>query len=32
MALTAQQKEMILKFLSSTAQKNNLVKEATEKK
>jgi len=32
MALTAQQKELILKLLTSTAQKNNLVKEVTEKK
>jgi hypothetical protein len=32
MALTAQQKVLILKFLASTAQRNNLVKEVTEKK
>lgn len=29
--LTQQQKEQILKFLASTAQKNNLVKEITKK-
>jgi hypothetical protein len=32
MSLTPQQKELILKFLTSNAQKNNLVKEVTEKK
>jgi hypothetical protein len=32
MALTAQQRELILKFLASSAQQNNLVKEVTEKK
>jgi len=32
MALTAQQKELILKLLSSTAQKSDLVTEVTEKK
>lgn len=31
MALTPQQKEMILKFLASSAKQNNLVKEVTEK-
>jgi hypothetical protein len=31
MALTQQQKEMILKFLTSSAQKSNLVKEVTKK-
>lgn len=32
MVLTAQQKERILKFLASSTQQNNLVKEVTEKK
>lgn len=32
MALTAQQKELILKFLASTAQKNDLVREVSEEK
>ncbi|HUS99422.1 MAG TPA: hypothetical protein VMY59_03790 [Candidatus Thermoplasmatota archaeon] len=31
MALNQQQKEMILKFLATSAQKNNLVKEVTKK-
>jgi hypothetical protein len=31
MALTEQQKQMILKFLKSSAQQNNLVTEVTEK-
>jgi hypothetical protein len=31
MALTQQQKEQILKFLASSAQKNKLVKEVTKK-
>jgi hypothetical protein len=31
MALTQQQKELILKFLASSAQKSSLVKEATKK-
>jgi len=30
--LTQQQKDMILKFLTSSAKQNNLVKEVTEKK
>jgi hypothetical protein len=31
MALTQQQKELILKYLASSAQKSNLVKEGTKK-
>jgi len=31
MALTQQQKEQILKYLASSAQKSNLVKEVTKK-
>lgn len=31
MSLTEQQKEMILKFLASTANQNNLVKEVIKK-
>ena len=31
MPLTQQQKELILKFLKSSTEKNNLVKEVTEK-
>lgn len=31
MALNQQQKELILKFLASSAQKNSLVKEVTKK-
>jgi hypothetical protein len=31
MALSAQQKELILKFLASSAKQNNLVKEVMEK-
>jgi len=31
MALTEQQKELILKFLAASAQKSNLVKEVTKK-
>jgi hypothetical protein len=31
MALTQQQKELILKFLASSAQKSKLVKEVTKK-
>jgi hypothetical protein len=32
MTLTSQQKELILKFLASNAEKNNLVKEVAQKK
>ena len=32
MVLTTQQKERVLKFLVSTVERNNLVKEVTEKK